>query len=79
MNIQANKISPGLYQHYKGGQYEVIGIVNHSESLEQLVLYKALYDSEDYPAGSLWVRPVDMFTEDVMVDGEKVKRFRFLG
>ena len=60
----------GLYRHYKGGEYEVIGVARHSETLEELVLYKALYDN-----GSLWVRPLEMFLENVIVDGVEKPRF----
>lgn len=66
-------IVPGLYRHYKGKDYEVIGIAKHSETLEDLVVYKALYDS-----GSLWVRPLKMFEENVEVNGEVVPRFQLI-
>lgn len=68
----------GLYQHYKGKLYEVIGVAKHSETLEDMVLYKALYQG-DFPAGQLWVRPKNMFLEEVEIDGEKVARFEFKG
>ena len=64
----------GRYKHYKGKEYEVIGIAKHSETLEDLVVYKALYDE-----GALWVRPIKMFEEEVEVDGQKVPRFKYLG
>ncbi len=60
----------GIYRHYKGNLYELIDIVNHSETLEKMVLYRALYGK-----GELWVRPVSMWDEIVEVDGRKVKRF----
>ncbi len=60
----------GLYQHYKGFQYKVLTIANHSETLEELVVYRALYGEE-----RVWVRPVTMFLENVMVDGESKPRF----
>jgi len=63
------------YRHYKGGEYEMIGEGRHSESLEELVFYRALYDTPDYPKGSLWARPKNMFFDEVEVDGQKVKRF----
>ncbi len=66
----------GIYRHYKGKQYEVIGIAHHSETLEELVVYKALYESPDYGYGAIWVRPRAMFEEDVMVDGVQQKRFQ---
>jgi len=68
----------GLYQHFKGNFYEVVGVVKHSETLEDLVLYKALYVGE-FPNGQLWVRPKKMFLEDVEVGGLRVPRFEFKG
>lgn len=64
-------IRKGIYKHYKGNRYEVIGTVTHSETLETLVLYKALKTDQ------LWVRPLPMFEEEIEVDGRKVKRFLF--
>ena len=64
----------GKYQHYKGNDYEVIGVAKHSETLEDLVVYRALYGER-----ALWVRPLAMFTEDVEIDGRKLPRFRYLG
>lgn len=63
----------GKYRHYKGNEYEVIGAAKHTETLEDLVMYRALYGE-----GGLWVRPLGMFLEDVLVDGEKVPRFRYI-
>ena len=68
-------ITPGTYKHYKGGVYEVIGIGRIEATLEKCVIYKALYESADFPLGSLWVRPVDVFCEEVEVDGVLVPRF----
>jgi hypothetical protein len=62
--------APGRYRHYKGGEYELIGVVRHSETLEALVLYRPLYGE-----GALWVRPYAMFFEDVVVDGARRPRF----
>ncbi|MEG0046653.1 MAG: DUF1653 domain-containing protein [Comamonas sp.] len=64
---------PGLYEHYKGMPYEVIGTVRHSETLEALVVYRPLYGE-----GALWVRPAAMFTEQVVIDGVEQPRFRRL-
>ena len=72
------EISVGRYQHYKGNFYEVIGIGHHTETLERLVIYKALYDSEEFGNNALWVRPMKMFLEKVVVNGEDVPRFRHL-
>lgn len=63
----------GRYRHYSGKEYEAIGVAHHSETLEELVVYKALYDE-----GSIWVRPLGMFLEEVEVDGRQVPRFEFL-
>jgi hypothetical protein len=71
-------IEPGIYRHYKGGLYEVIGEGTHSETLEKLVIYKSLYDKPDYPVGSIWVRPLGMFVETVEVDGRMVRRFEYV-
>ncbi len=61
---------PGRYRHYKGGEYEVLGVVRHSETLEPLVLYRTLYDQS-----GLWVRPHAMFFETLDVDGQRRTRF----
>lgn len=62
----------GLYKHYKGKIYEVTGIAKHSETLEEMVVYKATYQKE---GENLWIRPLKMFLENVVVDGKIVKRF----
>ena len=67
-------IKLGKYRHYKGNEYEVVGVARHSETLEDLVVYKALYGNYD-----LWVRPLNMFLEEVEVNGKKVKRFEYIG
>lgn len=63
----------GRYRHYKGGEYQVYGIARHSESEEQLVVYRPLYGER-----SLWVRPLSMFIETVEVDGQIVHRFAYM-
>jgi hypothetical protein len=68
-------LQPGKYKHYKGRFYEVIGTARHSETLEVLVVYKALYQPE---GENLWVRPLKMFTEEIEVEGKKIKRFELL-
>lgn len=65
---------PGLYRHYKGGQYRVLGTARHSETDELLVVYRCLYDNN-----SLWIRPVVMFMENVELDGQQVPRFQRIG
>lgn len=69
-------ITPGIYEHYKGKRYEVLGIARHSETLEELVVYKALYDTPDFGFGALWVRPIAMFEEEINVGNIQVKRFK---
>ena len=66
-------IAPGRYRHYKGGQYEVVGVVRHSETLEPMVLYRPLYNDL-----GLWVRPYDMFVGLVEIDGVPQLRFERL-
>lgn len=68
-----NKIQLGKYRHYKGSMYEVIGVAKHSETLEELVIYRALYGENE-----LWARPINMFLEEVEVNGQKVPRFEFI-
>ena len=73
-----NKIKLGMYRHYKGNLYEVIGVAKHSETLEELVVYRALYDVEKFGRNMLWVRPKKMFLEKVMVNGKKIPRFELV-
>ena len=68
----------GKYRHYKGKEYEVLGVATHSETLEDLVVYKAFYDIEGKGKDSLWVRPKVMFEEEVEVDGVVRKRFELI-
>ncbi|WP_323750021.1 DUF1653 domain-containing protein [Marinobacter sp.] len=70
MSRPTQTISPGRYRHYKGRDYEVIGVARHSETEESLVVYRCLYGDH-----SLWVRPLSMFRETVQVSGEEVPRF----
>ena len=65
-------VEPGLYEHYKGKRYRVIGVAKHSETLEELVVYEALYENE---LSKLWVRPRAMFEDEVEVNGRRVPRF----
>lgn len=66
-------LKKGIYQHYKGNLYQVFHVATHSETREKLVVYQCLYG--DY---SMWVRPLDMFKEDIEIDGKKVPRFKFI-
>lgn len=70
-------ITPGVYKHYKGQLYEVISIARHSETLEELVVYKALYSTQ-FGNNSIWVRPLAMFIEQVEFEGNMVERFKLL-
>lgn len=63
-------VQPGLYRHYMGGEYEVLEVARHSETLEPMVVYRALYGQR-----GLWVRPAAMFAEDVVIDGVAQPRF----
>lgn len=69
-NADTTEPKPGRYRHYKGNEYEVVGLARHSETLEPLVVYRALYG--EY---GLWVRPREMFLESVDVDGKRLPRF----
>jgi hypothetical protein len=70
----SNGLPLGRYRHYKGPEYQVLSLVRHSETEEELVLYKALYGEQ-----GLWVRPLAMFTETVVVDGKSIPRFSYIG
>lgn len=63
-------IDAGLYRHYKGGRYRVLGVARHSESCEAMVLYQSL-DGD----GGMWVRPFEMFTGELELEGQQVRRF----
>lgn len=67
-------IKPGRYRHFKGKEYEVLGVARHSETQEELVVYRALYG--DF---GLWVRPVRMWNETVERDGKTFRRFTYIG
>lgn len=69
----------GKYQHYKGKFYDVIGIARHSETLEELVVYRALYNSKEFGNNALWIRPKKIFLKNVSVDGKEVPRFKYVG
>ena len=69
-----DEIKPGKYRHFKGNEYEVLGMAHHSETMELLVVYRALYGER-----GLWVRPASMWRETVTRDGKTVPRFTYLG
>ncbi|MBO5358658.1 MAG: DUF1653 domain-containing protein [Clostridia bacterium] len=64
----------GKYRHFKGNEYEVLAVANHSETLEKMVVYKALYGD-----GEIWVRPLSMWEEEITRDGKTFKRFEYIG
>lgn len=64
----------GKYRHFKGKEYEVLAVAKHSETLEEMVVYRALYG-----AGDVWVRPLAMFEEQVEKDGKVFPRFTYIG
>ena len=67
-------IKPGIYRHFKGNKYQVIGTAKHSETLEEMVVYRALYGEF-----GLWVRPAKMWEETVERDGKTYQRFTYIG
>lgn len=67
-------IKPGRYRHFKGREYEVIGVAKHSETLEEMVVYRQLYGEH-----GLWIRPASMWEETVERDGKTYKRFTYIG
>lgn len=67
------EIKLGRYRHFKGNEYEVIGVAKHSETLEEMVVYRALYGE-----GGLWVRPADMWNETIERDGKTFQRFTLI-
>lgn len=68
------ELKPGKYRHFKGKEYELIGLASHSETLEPMVVYRALYGE-----GGLWVRPAAMWSEQVERDGYSGPRFYYIG
>jgi hypothetical protein len=67
------ELRPGRYRHYKGKEYRVFCVSRHSETMQSMVVYQTLYGDMSW-----WVRPLDMFTELVEIDGERVPRFAFV-
>ena len=70
--MDTQEIRPGIWRHFKGNRYQVIGVAKHSETLEPIVVYRALYGE-----GGLWVRPASMWLETVERDGKTYQRFVF--
>ena len=79
MGMETTGVTPlipgGTYRHYKGKLYRLHGLVRHSETLEELVLYETLYEND---LGRMWVRPKQMFCESIEIDGRHVARFEFV-
>lgn len=71
--MKIKKIPLGVYEHYKGKHYKVIGVAKHSETLKEFIVYQALYGEHD-----LWIRPFEMFLETVDIGNKKVKRFKLI-
>ena len=67
-------VRPGRYRHFKGNEYEVIGVARHSETLEEMVVYRALYGER-----GVWVRPASMWNEVIERDGKTYRRFTYIG
>jgi cyclomaltodextrinase / maltogenic alpha-amylase / neopullulanase len=67
-------IKPGRYRHFKGNEYEVIGIAKNSETMEEMVVYRALYGEH-----GLWLRSAQMFAEVIERDGRRLPRFQYIG
>lgn len=72
--MNTDSLKPGLYRHFKGKNYELLYVALHSETMEPMVVYRALYG--DF---GIWVRPASMWEETVMKDGESIPRFTFIG
>lgn len=74
LSSKAKSVKVGLYEHYKGKKYQVLGVAVHSETLKELVIYQATYGEK-----LVWVRPLKMFLEKVEINGERKPRFIYLG
>lgn len=73
LSEEAKSLKKGIYEHYKGQQYHLLTIARHSETLEEMVVYQALYGEQ-----GVWVRPLKMFIETIEVDGRKMPRFKHI-
>ena len=74
-----SEIKLGKYHHFKGKEYEVLGVGHHSETLEELVIYRALYDSKEFGKNALWARPIDSFIGIAEKNGKKLKGLNISG
>jgi len=74
LSKEAQTLKLGVYEHSKGKRYKVLGVGRHSETLDEMVVYQALYGG-----GALWVRPIGMFLDEKEIGGKKVPRFKYIG
>jgi len=74
-----DKIKRGIYRHFKGNFYEVLGTAIHSETLEKFIVYKTLYNSKKFGKNAIWIRSIKNFAEKVLINGKKIPRFKYLG
>ncbi len=72
------EVKLGKYKHFKGNFYEVIAIGKHSETLEEMVVYKALHKEEDEEDYKIWIRPKSLFLLNVIINGNEIPRFKYL-
>lgn len=78
-NRLVSKVPEGaIFEHYKGKKYKIITTGRHSETLELCVIYQALYNTPDFGDHSVWIRPLGMFLETVIIDGEEKPKFRLI-
>jgi len=76
--MSSQNIKLGKYRHFKGKEYEVIGVAKHSETLEDLVIYRALYATAEFGDNALWARPIASFLGTTTKDGEEILRFEYI-
>lgn len=74
--MENSKLKLGRYRYYKGGEYRLIGLAKYSETLEDMVIYEALYENK---MSKVWVRPVNVFMSSKNIDGNVVSRFEYIG
>ena len=75
----SHEVKLGKYRHFKGKEYEVIGVAKHSETLEDLVIYRALYASAEFGDNALWARPIGSFLGTTTKDSKEIQRFEYVG
>ncbi|MDD5416630.1 MAG: DUF1653 domain-containing protein [Candidatus Aenigmarchaeota archaeon] len=74
----SDTLKPGVYLHFKGGKVRVLHVATHSETLEKFVVYRCLYECRTNGKCSIWIRPLKMFKENVMINGKRTPRFKFM-